>query len=60
MAGWWDFTPFERAIGDMALAEGREQPEPKNKGISREMGSLSWKQGTAPQPKGIWTFGDIG
>ena len=30
IAGWWDLTPFERAIGDMALAEGREQPQPKN------------------------------
>ena len=30
MAGWWDFIPLEGAIGDMALAEGKEQPQPKN------------------------------
>ena len=29
IADWWDFTPLQRTIWDMALAERREQPQPK-------------------------------
>ena len=44
----------------MALAEGREQPQPKNN-LKLGTGFIELGAGDSyPQPKGIWTFGHVG
>ena len=43
----------------MALAEGREQPQPKNN-LKLGTGLIELEAGDRATAQGIWTFGDVG